>query len=215
MIAARLVTIGDSCVSLEFEDRIDPLVNARCVAIAFALAQSARRGVRDVVPTFNAVTVHFDPRQMDREDLATELTGLAAMEPRGPDVGEPVVIPVEYGGESGPDLAAVAEFGHCSEREVIQLHSRKVYRVYMLGFLPGFAYLGSVDPRIAMPRLDTPRIRVAAGSIGIAGAQTGIYPCDTPGGWRIIGRTATRIFDATRRQPSLLNAGNRVKFTAV
>ncbi len=109
-----------------------------------------------------------------------------------------IEIPVSYGGASGPDLAAVAEFAECSEADVVQLHTQARYRVYMLGFLPGFAYMGSVDRRIAMPRLDTPRMRVNAGSVGIAGEQTGIYPCDTPGGWRIIGRTSAKLFDATR-----------------
>ena len=101
-----------------------------------------------------------------------------------------IEIPVSYGGASGPDLAAVAEFAKCSEADVVRLHTETLYRVYMLGFLPGFAYMGSVDRRIAMPRLETPRMRVAAGSVGIAAEQTGIYPCDTPGGWRIIGRTS-------------------------
>jgi KipI family sensor histidine kinase inhibitor len=132
-----------------------------------------------------------------------------------PEPGEdrvPVRIPVSYGGEFGPDLAAVAAFGRCTEEDVIRLHARKVYRVYMLGFLPGFGYMGSVDPRIAMPRLETPRMRVAAGSVGIAGAQTGVYPTDTPGGWRIIGRTGTRMFDPAWERPFLLKAGDLVQF---
>lgn len=200
---------------MSFGETIDPLVNAQCVAIASSLEQRGRRGIRDVVATYNAVTVHFDPLQIDREDLSTELAVLAAMD--APETGadvEPVVIPVEYGGHAGQDLAAVADFGHCSERDVIQLHSGKVYRVYMLGFLPGFAYMGSVDARIAMPRLDTPRIRVAGGSVGIAGAQTGVYPCETPGGWRIIGRTTSQLFDPRRSDAFLLKAGDWVKFVA-
>ncbi len=128
------------------------------------------------------------------------------------DATVPIEIAVRYGHEHGPDLAAVAEFAGCSEPEVIRIHSEALYRVYMLGFLPGFAYLGSVDRRIAMPRLDTPRVKVPAGSIGIAGTQTGIYPCDTPGGWRIIGRTAVAAFDASRARPSLLEPGQHVKF---
>lgn len=210
-----LAWLGDSCLSISFGEKIDPLVNAQCVAIATSLEQRGRRGIRDVVATYNAVTVHFDPLQIDREDLSTELAVLAALDApgTGADV-EPVLIPVEYGGHAGPDLAAVAEFGHCSERDVIHLHSMKVYRVYMLGFLPGFAYMGSVDARIAMPRLDTPRIRVASGSVGIAGAQTGVYPCETPGGWRIIGRTTSQLFDPRRADAFLLKAGDWVKFVA-
>ncbi len=211
-----LVPLGDSCVSVVFEEKLDPAINARCATMARSLEQYARRGIRDVVPTYNTVSVHFDPMQMNREDLYTELSALVAMEMSSADADfNEVTIPVEYGGAFGPDLPAVAQFGRCSEHDVVRLHSRKVYRVYMLGFLPGFPYMGSVSGQIAMPRLDTPRPRVAAGSVGIAGVQTGIYPCDTPGGWRIIGRTDTRIFDPDRPTPFLLKAGDRVKFVAV
>lgn len=212
---ARLVPVGDSCLSILFEEKIDPVVNAHCVAIATSLEQCSRLGIRDVVPTYYGVTVHFDPLQIDREELGAELSVLAAMDMPGTGAdAEPVLIPVKYGDEAGPDLAAVAEFGRCSEHDVIRLHSRRLYRVYMLGFLPGFAYLASVDARIAMPRLDVPRIRVPAGSVGIAGLQTGIYPCEAPGGWRIIGRTLTKVFDPTCATPCVLRAGDYVKFAA-
>jgi KipI family sensor histidine kinase inhibitor len=125
-----------------------------------------------------------------------------------------VEIPVSYGGADGPDLPAVALFASVSEEDVIRIHQGTIYRVYMLGFLPGFAYLGSVNPRIAMPRVQAPRARVPAGSVGIAGAQTGVYPCDAPGGWRIIGRTPIAVFDSARPDPFLLKAGDRVKFVA-
>lgn len=212
-MTVRLVPLGDSCLSMAFEEKIDPLVNARCVAIAASFEQRALPGIRDVVPTYNAVTVHFDPTRFNREDLAAELSVLAAIDlPDADEKSTPIAIPVKYGDEFGPDLAAVAEFGQCSEQDVVQIHSRKVYRVYMLGFLPGFAYMGSVDSRIAAPRLEKPRMRVAAGSVGIAGAQTGVYPCDAPGGWRIIGRTSTEMFDPVREPPFLLKAGDRVRF---
>lgn len=215
MSLSRIVSFGDSCVSAQFAAAIDPAVNARCIALAAALERLALRGVRDVVPTYNAVTVHFDPLTTDRQALGAELSRLAAstVAPADTDV-RTIEIPVSYGGASGPDLAAVAEFAKCSEAGVVRLHTESPYRVYMLGFLPGFAYMGKVDRRIAMPRLETPRMRVAAGSIGIASEQTGIYPCDTPGGWRIIGRTSMKVFDATRPEPFLLKAGDRVKFVA-
>lgn len=212
----RILTLGDSCVSLQFAAAIDPVVNARCIALAAALGKCAVRGVRDVVPTYNAVTVHFDPLETDRDGLSTGLDRLASKLPSTLDSDARLVeIPVTYGGTSGPDLSAVADFAKCSEADVVKLHTGVRYRVYMLGFLPGFSYMGSVDRRIAMPRLDTPRMRVAAGSIGIAGGQTGIYPCDTPGGWRIIGRTTTKVFDAARAEPFLLKAGDDVRFVAV
>lgn len=205
--------LGDSCISIGFEAAIDPAINARCVAMAARLMESGRPGIRDVVPTYNAVTVHFDPLQVAREELSLDLEVLAATDfPEPLPDREAIAIPVNYGGEFGPDLSAIAEFGRCSEEQVIELHVRYVYRVYMLGFLPGFAYMGSVDSRIAMPRLDSPRLRVAAGSVGIAGSQTGVYPHDTPGGWRIIGRTEMRMFDASRENPCLVQAGDLVRF---
>jgi inhibitor of KinA len=214
MSLSRIVTLGDSCISLQFAAAIDPVVNARCIALAGVLELSAIRGVRDVVPTYNAVTVHFDPLETDRDGLSIGLERLAAKMTSTVDGdARTVEIPVSYGGSRGPDLSAVADFAECSEAEVVKLHTAVRYRVYMLGFLPGFAYMGSVDRRIAMPRLDTPRMRVAAGSVGIAGEQTGIYPCETPGGWRVIGRTASKMFDAARAEPFLLKAGDYVRFT--
>jgi inhibitor of KinA len=209
-MSERIVAMGDSCLSIVFEETIDPAINARCIAIAAAL--ESRAVFRDVVPTYNAVTVHFDPMRTDRAGLENTLRQFARDAMLEERVSTTAEIPVSYGGETGPDLRAVAEFGHCSEEDVIRLHSGTVYRVYMLGFLPGFAYMGTVDARIAMPRLETPRLRVARGSVAIAGEQTGIYPCETPGGWRIIGRTAEEMFDPARAEPFLLKAGDRVRF---
>ncbi len=215
MSADPIIALGDSCIALHLADVIDPDVNARCIALAAMLEQRALPGVRDVIPAYNSVTVHFDPRLTNGQRVGAELGRLAEAAPRAPQGDlRTIEIPVKYGGELGPDLAAVAEFAKCSQADVVRLHAGRPYRVYMLGFLPGFAYLGSVDARIAMPRLETPRVRVAAGSVGIAGEQTGIYPCDTPGGWRIIGRTSTRVFDATRAEPFLLKPGDHVKFVA-
>ena len=117
------------------------------------------------------------------------------------------------GGSLGPDLAEVAAFAGCSPDEVVALHGSRTYRVYLVGFVPGFPYMGTVDPRIAMPRRATPRVKVPAGSVGIAGEQTGIYPTETPGGWRLIGRTPIRLFDAGREPACLFEAGARVRFT--
>jgi inhibitor of KinA len=211
----RVVAMGDSCLGLFLEEKIDPAINARCVALAEALERRAIPGVRDIVPAYRSVSIHFDSLRLDRETLQKELVRMRVAEGGSPAPDrEPVEIGVCYGGEAGPDLASVATFGGCSEDEVVRLHTATLYRVYMLGFLPGFAYLGIVDPRIAMPRLDAPRLRVPAGSVGIAGTQTGIYPCETPGGWRIVGRTFTKVFDSTRIEPFLLRAGDRVRFVS-
>jgi inhibitor of KinA len=210
-----MVHIGDSCVAVQFGAALDPTVNATCIAVAASLTRQALPGVRDVVPTYNAVTVHFQPLLTDRAALYSALESARGDDVDMTDIDAPTIeIPVSYGGEAGPDLSAVADFAGCSEREVIQRHAAVVYRVYMLGFLPGFAYMGAVDDRIAMPRFDTPRMRVVAGSVGIAAQQTGIYPFDSPGGWRIIGRTPMKPFDASRPQPFLLKAGDHVKFVA-
>ena len=214
MSDVSVVTLGDSCVALRLATSIDDAVNVRCIAIAGAMERRALQGVRDIVPTYNSVTVHYNPLTTDSRTIGVELERLAKVAV-APDVEQTTIeIPVTYGGTAGPDLAAVAGFAELSEAEVVRLHTLTAYRVYMLGFLPGFAYMGSVDARIAMPRLETPRVKVAAGSVGIAGAQTGIYPCDSPGGWRIIGRTEVKLFDQNRAEPFLLRAGNHVKFVA-
>ena len=215
MKSPEIVSDGDSCLTIVFEERIDATINSHCVAIARGLTEAPIAGVRDVVPAFHTVSVYFDPFQIDRQTLVNALEPLALAPHSIAHKDErPFEIAVEYGGAAGPDLADVARFAGCDESEAVRLHAAVVYRVFMLGFLPGFAYLGSVDPRIAMPRLDTPRAHVAAGSVGIAGGQTAIYPVDSPGGWRIIGRTSVRVYDPDRGDPSLLKPGQRVKFVA-
>lgn len=216
MTAGRVVPIGDSCVAVQFAAAIDESVNARCIALAAWIERHSLPGIRDVVPTYNAVTIHFDPLLTHQPTLYAALESAARTDTIRHHVdARTIEIAVRYGGEHGPDLAAVAEFAKCAETEVVRLHTSTVYHVYMLGFLPGFAYMGSVDPRIAMPRLETPRVRVEAGSVGIAGEQTGVYPFDSPGGWRIVGRASVKPFDPSRAQPFLLRAGDRVKFNAV
>jgi inhibitor of KinA len=213
MTAGRIVPAGDSVLLVEFEERIDPAVNARAIAAAEHIQAAGVRGVRDVVPTYRSVAVYFDPLHTDGEALYALLEREAAEPaPKTSAHRTPVRIPVCYGGDFGPDLDSVAAFGKVSANEVVQRHSAATYRVFMLGFVPGFAYMGTVDARIAAPRLTTPRLRVAVGSVGIAGVQTGIYSAETPGGWRIIGRTPLKPFDANRADPFLLAAGDLVQF---
>jgi inhibitor of KinA len=222
----RLVAAGDAQVMVQFAERIDPLVNAIVVATAAAIRAAALPGVRDVVPTYRSVGVHFDPLHTDCDALfaRVEREALAACTEDGssrragsrPYGGpSPVRVPVCYGGEYGPDLPHVAAFAGTSEAEAVQLHASRLYRVYMLGFMPGFAYMGAVDDRIAAPRLSTPRTHVPVGSVGIAGLQTGIYPASTPGGWQIIGRTPLRPFDLMRERPFLFEPGDAVEFYAI
>ncbi|RPH60925.1 MAG: 5-oxoprolinase subunit PxpB [Acidobacteria bacterium] len=212
----RIVDAGDACLILEFESRVDPEINDACVAIADRLGRLSVAGVRDVVATYHTVAVHIDPLQVDRTSLVGQLEQLAASATDArPARGASHEIPVCYGDEFGPDLTDVAQFGECTEDEVVRLHSAPTYRVYMMGFLPGFAYLGSVPERIRMGRLDTPRLRVQTGSVAIAGLQTGIYPLEAPGGWRIIGRTWIKPFDPERQQPWMFQAGDAVRFVPV
>ena len=211
-----MVPAGDSVLVVEFEERIDPVVNARAIAVSDAIQAAGLSGVRDVVPTYRSVAVYFDPLRVDYDRLVAVLEREVAQPV--PDVSAPRVplrIPVCYGGDLGPDLDAVASFAKMSAEEVVRLHSAGIYRVFMLGFVPGFAYMGIVDERIAAPRHSTPRVRVPIGSVGIAGVQTGIYSAETPGGWQLIGRTRVKPFDPSRAEPFLLKAGDAVQFVQI
>ena len=217
MSDVRIVAAGDAALVAEFGDRIDVALNARATSLAGRLASAQVRGVRDIVPTFRSVAVYFDPLLTDVEQLHQRLRDLAAdpeaARPESPR--PPVLVPVCYGGEFGPDLQDVASFAGLSESEAVERHTTVSYRVFMLGFMPGFAYLGIVDPRIASPRRQSPRTRVPAGSVGIAGAQTGVYPRETPGGWQIVGRTPLAIFRADREPPCIFKAGDTVRFQPI
>ncbi len=205
---------GDSALLYELEARIDPDVNARAIAIARAVRHREVPGIRDVVSTYRSVAVFFDPLKT-RLELVSRALEEAAHERVPPEEPRTVEVPVVYGGEHGPDLVDVALESGLSESEVIRIHSDVAYRVFMLGFVPGFAYMGIVDEAIAMARRASPRLRVPAGSVAIAGRQTGIYPQETPGGWQLIGRTRVRPFSAEREPPFLVAAGDRVHFVPV
>jgi KipI family sensor histidine kinase inhibitor len=213
----RIRRCGDSMLLVELEPAIDPVVNERAILLASRIRARAAHGVRDVAPGYCTLGVHFDPIQTDlaalEHAIEVEFASIETVE----SIGErPIIeIPVQYGGAGGPDLTAVAERAGCSEQEVIERHTDRTYRVYMLGFVPGFAYMGRVDPAIAAPRHRVPRERVPAGSVGIAGGQTGVYPVESPGGWQLIGHTPTVMFDADRATPSLLSPGDLVRFVAL
>jgi KipI family sensor histidine kinase inhibitor len=219
----RLVRAGDTMLLVELEARIDRQVNQQAIELAARLRDRALHGVRDVVPAYCSVGVHFDPLQTDLAALEKAITAAGIDAPLTGDAApaddaktrDVVEIPVSYGGEGGPDLEAVAQWAGCSPEEVIERHLAREYRVYMLGFVGGFAYMGNVDPSIAAPRHRTPRERVPVGSVGIAGGQTGIYPLVTPGGWQIIGHTDVPMFDIARTPPNRLVAGDTVRFVRV
>jgi KipI family sensor histidine kinase inhibitor len=205
---------GDSALVFELEPRVDAGVNARAVAMADAVRAAAIPGVRDVVSTYRSVAVFFDPLQTRLEAVTRALESAAGQPPPARETAR-VDVPVVYGGEHGPDLAGVAAHTSLTEAEVVGRHASQPYRVFMLGFVPGFAYMGIVDESIAVPRRATPRVRVPAGSVAIAGRQTGVYPQETPGGWHLLGRTRTRMFDVDRSPQFLVRAGDEVRFVPV
>ena len=205
--APRIRDAGDSALLVEWDEAIDPEINARAIATASAIREAAIAGLRDVVSTYRSVAVFFDPLKVEAGELRTVLARLSG-EPRRIPPGKTIEVPVTYGGETGPDLLAVAEWAKLSADEVIGRHAGVDYRVFMLGFLPGFAYLGPVDPAIAVPRRSTPRVRVPTGSVGIAGQFTGVYPSESPGGWQLIGWSGVKAFDVTLARPSLFAPGD-------
>ena len=211
MTIPRIREAGDSAILVEIGEGIDPDVNARAVVLAERLRADPPAGVHDVIATFRSVAVFFDPLRTDVDALKAHVLALRA-EAGGRATARLVEVPVEYGGEAGPDLDAVAAAAGLSREDVVARHASRDYRVFMIGFLPGFAYLGPVDASIAAARRASPRVRVPAGSVGIAGQQTAVYPQASPGGWQIIGRTTTRPFDPRRSPPSLLAPGDRVRF---
>lgn len=209
--APRVAPVGDAALLVELGDRVDLHLNRRVHALARAL--QARPGVVDTVPGYASLLLKYDPARLDYWEVEAMVQAELASPPSRPTSHSRLrLIPTVYGGEYGPDLSQVARQLNLSEQEVVRLHSGCIYRVYMLGFAPGFAYLGELPEELAISRLPTPRPAVPAGSVGIAGRQTGIYSLPTPGGWRIIGRTSLRLFDPGEDPPTYLEPGDRVRF---
>lgn len=216
MTGFRIRAAGDAALVLELPARVDADTSARIIAMAEAVRQRFGALVRDAVVGYHTMTVYFDPVTLDGRWLEAELADLAAAPGPVADTGSATVeVPVCYGGDFGPDLPAVAAFAGISEADVIGLHAGREYRVFVVGFVPGFAYMGSLDPRLAIPRRPSPRTRVPAGSVAIAAGQTGIYPMETPGGWHLIGRTPVAPFDPGRVEPVLFRPGDRVRFRPI
>jgi KipI family sensor histidine kinase inhibitor len=209
----RLAPLGDSALLIVFGDRIDPALNRRALALAKALADLP--GVTDRVPAYASLALHYDPCVWSHDGLVEAVTPYLADEGGAALEDRRLRIPVCYGGEHGPDLDAVARHCGLAPDEVIARHSGGEYLVYFLGFTPGFAYLGGLDPALATPRRGAPRSSVPAGAVGIAGEQTGIYPQASPGGWRLIGRTPLRLFDPLREPPCVLAPGDRLRFVPI
>ena len=212
----RLAPSGDLALVASFGNEISEALNTKVRALMLALEKVNVEGIVEMTPTYCSLMIHYDPLRIGYETLCGRvretLEALDDIELPAPRVIE---IPVLYGGEYGPDLDYVAQHNGLSVDEVIEIHTSRNYRIYMLGFTPGFPYLGGMDERIATPRLETPRTKIAGGSVGIAGAQTGIYPIDSPGGWQIIGRTPVALYDPQSAEPILLKAGESIRFVQI
>lgn len=221
----RITPLGDSALRIEMGEGIDETTQRRVQAACALLEVAAVPGLVELVPAYATITAHYDLRAAVEAGapvddaagwLATRvMLALDRLSEKPARKGRVVEIPVCYGGDFGPDLARVAAQAKLAPEEVVRRHAAGDYLVYLVGFAPGFPYLGGMAPELATPRLTEPRAQVPAGSVGIAGEQTGVYPVATPGGWNLIGRTPLRLFRPDMEPPALLRAGDRVKFRAV
>lgn len=209
----KIVPLGDSALLVQLGDEIDTTINQRVHALSALINTSPLEGVIETVPAYTTLLIHYDPLILTnagiRDWVRKKLDHIEDVNWRKPRQLE---VRVRYGGEYGVDLQFVADYHHLRVEDVIRIHSEKTYTVYMMGFTPGFPYMGKLDDAIVMPRLEMPRTRVPAGTVAIAGSQTGVYPIDSPGGWRLIGHTSLRLFDPASEAPFLFSPGDEVRF---
>ena len=212
----KILTAGDSSVLIQFGNTIDPEINYRISATVQMMREQHIVGVTDIIPAFCSLLINYDPRVITFAEIKERMEGILKMEIKAGAKRKKVYeIPVCYGGEYGPDIQNIADHAGLSVEEVIDIHTSRDYLIYMLGFLPGFTYLGGLDERIHTPRLANPRIKIAAGSVGIGGSQTGIYPMDSPGGWQLMGLTPVKTYDPEREIPILVEAGDYIRFVRI
>ena len=209
--------VGDSAILISFGDVICPTINRKIQRVIETIQDMKDPAIYELIPAYTSLMIQYDALAYSYTELKSKLEPVLSI---NIDISEEdrvtvVEIPTLYGGDYGPDLSSVASYHNMSEHDVIKIHSGTDYLVYMLGFIPGFAYLGGMNPCIATPRLQAPRQSIPAGSVGIAGEQTGIYPSQSPGGWQIIGRTPVVMYDLERESPSLLSAGQYVRYIPI
>lgn len=219
----KLCPLGDSAVELQFGVEASQQVRRQIHGMVQALQRQPFSGMLEYVPAYTSLTVHYNAWQLSDygkkdayEEVVQHLEALLEQaQELEPQASRLIEVPVVYGGTFGPDLEDVAQHTGLSPQQVVELHSNREYEVYMIGFVPGFPYLGGMDDQLITPRKATPRPVIPAGAVGIAGAQTGVYPLVSPGGWQLIGRTPLTLFDSNRPEPALLRAGDRVKFIPI
>ncbi|WP_273851597.1 5-oxoprolinase subunit PxpB [Guptibacillus spartinae] len=208
--------LGEAAVKCCFHEDISTALTYNIQAFCKKLVHQKHVGISEWVPAYDSVAVYYDPWKLSYEEITNVLVPIAnEMDAHEKKTKTVITIPTVYGSDYGPDLENLAAANKLSTKKVINLHTKRHYLINMIGFLPGFPYLSGLDERIAMPRLESPRQSVPAGSVGIAESQTGIYPLDSPGGWNIIGRTPLKLFDAEKEEPFLFEQGDYLQFTAI
>jgi KipI family sensor histidine kinase inhibitor len=209
----NIVPVGDSAVLVQLGDEIDIAINQRVHALAALSEAFALYGIIETVPAYATLLIHYDPLILSYTDIHEWIeVKVAQIENARTRKPRQVEVPVQYGGEYGADLPFVADYHHLRVEDVIRIHSERTYTIYMMGFTPGFPYMGKLDDAIITPRLESPRKHVPAGTVAIAGSQTGIYSVNSPGGWRLIGHTSLQLFDPQSESPFLFSPGDEVKF---
>ncbi len=212
----RILPAGDMALVVEFGNEISPACNALVKKLNQSLRKTDIPGMIETVPTYRSLLIHYDPLRLSYKKLCRYIKASAnAAGEAGIYDKKRIEIPVCYGGQYGEDLTDVAQYVGMSEAEVIRLHSGRDYLIYMMGFLPGFPYLGGMDNRLKTPRLSNPRTVIPAGSVGIGGEQTGVYPIASPGGWRLIGRTPLKLYDSGNEKPTLYQTGDYIRFQPI
>lgn len=212
----KFLTAGDSAIVMEFGNTIEKEINAKIAAVVKNLKNKKLDGVLDILPTYRSILINYDPVKISYGEMVDILKGLSEADSnKQSDEVRLIEIPTLYGKEYGPDIDFVAENANLSVEEVIKIHSGTDYLVYMMGFMPGFTYLGGLDERIATPRLKSPRLKIEPGSVGIAANQTGMYPLESPGGWQLIGRTPLKLYDDTKEPPVFIQAGDYIRYVSI
>lgn len=212
----KYLTAGDSALVIEFGDKIEEQINSKIRNLTLAMEREGIVGIIETIPTYRSLMVIYEPMIIELDELIGKVKSIETrMDAMKLPHAKVIEIPTLYGGEYGPDIEFVAQHNKISIEDVINIHTSMEYLIYMIGFTPGFPYLGGMKDKIATPRLQIPRTKIPVGSVGIAGNQTGIYPIESPGGWQLIGRTPVKLYDPYRKNPILFNAGDYIKFVQI